>query len=99
MSTLVRVTEPELMDDPAQVDAYASADWSDAHDRLMRELALRFPRESLSGVFLDLGCGPGDDTFRFLRDFPRTRVSCHRWRVADDRTRARDAAQRVFAVP
>jgi SAM-dependent methyltransferase len=62
------------MDDPAQVDAYASADWSDAHDRIMLQIAELFPRESLTGLFLNLGCGSGDDTFRFLRDFPATRV-------------------------
>jgi len=71
---LARQPEPDLMDDPAQVDAYASADWSEAHDRLMRQIVEFFPRESMKGLFLNLGCGPGDDTFRFLRDFPQTRV-------------------------
>lgn len=73
--TLERLPEPELMDDAAQVDAYASADWSEAHDRLMRQIVDFFPRESMTGLFLNLGCGPGDDTFRFLRDFPDTRVT------------------------
>jgi SAM-dependent methyltransferase len=72
--TFDRIPEPELMDDPAQVDAYASADWSEAHDRLMRQILDYFPRESMTGLFLNLGCGPGDDTFRFLRDFPQARV-------------------------
>lgn len=73
--TLERLPEPELMDDPSQVDAYASADWSEAHDRLMRQIVDFFPRESMKGLFLNLGCGPGDDTFRFLRDFPHARVT------------------------
>lgn len=73
--TLERLPEPELMDDPAQVDAYASADWSESHDRLMRQIADYFPRDSMTGLFLNLGCGAGDDTFRFLRDFPHTRVT------------------------
>jgi len=74
MAGFERIPEPALMDDPAQVDAYASADWSEAHDRLMLQIAEHFPRESLAGLFLNLGCGSGDDTFRFLRDFPQTRV-------------------------
>lgn len=72
---LQRLPEPELMDDAAQVDAYASADWSDSHDRLMRQIMDYFPAESMTGLFLNLGCGPGDDTFRFLRDFPHARVT------------------------
>ena len=71
---LERLPEPELMDDAAQVDAYASADWSESHDRLMRQILDYFPREAMQGLFLNLGCGAGDDTFRFLRDFPDTRV-------------------------
>jgi len=70
MSAFERIPEPALMDDPVQVDAYASADWSEAHDRLMQQIAEYFPRETMSGLFLNLGCGSGDDTFRFLREFP-----------------------------
>lgn len=73
--TLARLPEPELMDDAAQVDAYASADWSESHDRLMRQILDHFPRESIRGPFLNLGCGSGDDTFRFLRDYPGTSVT------------------------
>ena len=72
---LNRLPEPELMDDAEQVDAYASADWSESHDRLMQQIQVFFPRESMQGMFLNLGCGPGDDTFRFLRDFPQARVT------------------------
>ena len=74
MSAFERIPEPALMDDPVQVDAYASADWSEAHERLMQQIATHFPRETMSGLFLNLGCGSGDDTFRFLREFPKTRV-------------------------
>ncbi|MSQ98346.1 MAG: class I SAM-dependent methyltransferase [Xanthomonadales bacterium] len=74
MAGFERIPEPALMDDPAQVDAYASADWSEAHDRLMRQIAEHFPRETISGLFLNLGCGSGDDTFRFLREFPGASV-------------------------
>jgi SAM-dependent methyltransferase len=70
-----RIPEPELMDDAEQVDAYASADWSESHDRLMRQILDHFPRASIKGLFLNLGCGSGDDTFRFLRDYPDTRVT------------------------
>ncbi len=74
MSAFERIPEPALMDDPVQVDAYASADWSEAHERLMRQIAEHFPRETICGLFLNLGCGSGDDTFRFLREFPGTNV-------------------------
>lgn len=74
MAAFERIPEPALMDDPVQVDAYASADWSEAHDRLMQQIAEYFPRETMSGLYLNLGCGSGDDTFRFLREFPGARV-------------------------
>jgi len=90
---LERQPEPELMDDAAQVDAYASADWSEAHDRLMRQIVDFFPPESMTGLFLNLGCGPGDDTFRFLRDFPHARVT-----AIDGAPRMIDRAKRDLRV-
>jgi hypothetical protein len=70
MAAFERIPEPALMDDPVQVDAYASADWSEAHDRLMQQIAEYFPRETMSGLYLNLGCGSGETPFRFLREFP-----------------------------
>ena len=53
-----RILEPEIMDDVAQVAAYARADFSDSNQWFIRSLLESFP-QSLARV-ADLGCGPGD---------------------------------------
>ncbi len=60
-----RVTEPELMDDPSQAEAYAAADFAEAHGRIVEGFAECFPGVEVTGNVLDLGCGPGDISFRF----------------------------------
>jgi SAM-dependent methyltransferase len=60
-----RITEPELMDDPAQAAAYAEADFTEAHARIVAGFEACFPRVKVAGRVLDLGCGPGDISFRF----------------------------------
>jgi SAM-dependent methyltransferase len=69
-----RLTEPELMDDPVQAAAYASADFAEAHSRIVDSFAEYFPRQELSGHVLDLGCGPGDISFRFASCYPECSV-------------------------
>lgn len=69
-----RVTEPELMDDPLQALAYASADFSEAHSRIVSTFAGYFQEQGLSGQILDLGCGPGDISFRFASCYPECMV-------------------------
>jgi trans-aconitate methyltransferase len=64
-----RVPEPELMNDPAQARAYADADFAAPHDSVVAWLAARFPDASPRRV-LDLGCGPGDVTWRVARLWP-----------------------------
>lgn len=68
-----RIPEPELMDDPAQAQAYASADFSAPHDAFVAHFAARFPDFS-TGRVLDLGCGAADITLRFARAFPEARM-------------------------
>lgn len=65
-----RVTEPELMDDPAQAAAYAAADFAEAHARIVAGFEERFPGVRVAGRVLDLGCGPGDISFRFASRHP-----------------------------
>lgn len=68
-----RVPEPELMDDPAQAEAYASADFREPHDAFVAHFARLFP-EFREGRVLDLGCGAADITIRFARAYPGTRL-------------------------
>lgn len=62
-----RVMEPELMVDPGQVDAYATADFSETNQDHVRQFAARFPDAPPSALALDLCCGSGDVTLRFAR--------------------------------
>ncbi len=68
---LLRITEPELMLEEAQAEAYARADFSEPHARYVAMCQTRFGAH-LTGWVLDLGCGTGDITFRFARAFPNT---------------------------
>ena len=65
-----RVPEPELMLDEEQALAYASADFEEPHSRFIALLQARLPNLPSTGHALDLGCGPGDITRRFVRAFP-----------------------------
>lgn len=67
---LERIAEPELMDEAAQAQAYAAADFSAPHQRFIELFREHFPGLEPQGSVLDLGCGPGDITRRFARAFP-----------------------------
>jgi SAM-dependent methyltransferase len=69
-----RIIEPELMLDEAQALAYARADFEEPHQRVVEVFQETFAPLQLDGHLLDLGCGPGDVTFRFARAFPRARL-------------------------
>lgn len=68
-----RILEPELMDEPGQARAYAAADFAAQDDRFVALLGERFGA-GLRGDVVDLGCGPGNITFRFAARFPGCRV-------------------------
>lgn len=70
-----RVTEPELMDDPMQSEAYAAADFAEAHSHIVATFERCFPGVMLAGEVLDLGCGPGDICFRFAARYPGCSVT------------------------
>ena len=53
-----RILEPELMDDPAQAEAYARADFAEENQGFVDRFKEYFPEFS-QGKVLDLGCGPG----------------------------------------
>ena len=65
-----RIPEPELMDSPEQVKAYADEDFSEAHNQLVHAFVQHFPGLSPASI-LDMGCGAADVTLRFARRFPQ----------------------------
>jgi len=69
-----RIPEPELMDDAAQALAYARADFAAPHDRFVALLCERTRGAELRGRALDLGCGPGDITFRVATALPQLAI-------------------------
>lgn len=64
-----RVPEPELMDDPAQAEAYAGADFAEVN-RLFVELLLPELVGNGARTALDLGCGPADIPVRLAAAVP-----------------------------
>lgn len=66
-----RIPEPELMDSVAQVNAYASADFSEPN-RLFVDVLLEHQGNHLppTGRLVDLGCGPGDICVLLARAMP-----------------------------
>lgn len=68
-----RVLEPELMDDPAQAEAYAGADFSKENQGFVDRFREYFPDFS-GGRVLDLGCGPADIPIRFAKLYPACNV-------------------------
>jgi trans-aconitate methyltransferase len=75
-----RTAEPELMNDPAQVQAYASADFEQPHSRFI-ELLMEYFASSLTTkadnsvrYAVDLGCGPADISRRFAQALPGYQV-------------------------
>jgi ubiquinone/menaquinone biosynthesis C-methylase UbiE len=68
---LSRIPEPELMLEEDQAQAYATADFSEPHQRYIELCRSHFGPHPIEGWVLDLGCGPGDITLRFARSFPK----------------------------
>lgn len=89
---LKRQPEPELMDDQDQVVAYAGADFEQAHSALIEQMRDRLP-VSLNPVrILDLGCGPGDMTYRLHMLFPQAELT-----AVDGAPLMLEQARRYFA--
>lgn len=68
-----RVPEPELMDGGDQVLAYAAADFA-ASDQAMVDRVALLSGDAPGSRLLDLGCGPGNISFRLARRWPEARV-------------------------
>jgi 2-polyprenyl-3-methyl-5-hydroxy-6-metoxy-1,4-benzoquinol methylase len=69
-----RIVEPELMSNALQVQAYASADFSEPNS-LFVDLLKQYHGGEIQGQCLDLGCGPGDICFRMARQFPQMHIT------------------------
>ena len=68
---IARTPEPEVMNDPQQVEAYAAADFSVSDqavvDRIAQLLALADRHFDQQDFLVDLGCGPGNITQRLAQ--------------------------------
>jgi cyclopropane fatty-acyl-phospholipid synthase-like methyltransferase len=69
-----RQLEPELMDDPEQVVAYARANFESENQGFVDRFGEYFPDFEGEHI-VDLGCGPGDIPLRFARAYPGCRVT------------------------
>ena len=69
-----RVLEPEVMDDPEQVCAYAGADFEQENQGFVHQFLTYFPDVSDEHI-LDLGCGPADIPIRLARALPSCRIT------------------------
>lgn len=87
-----RITEPALMIEPDQVDAFAVADFSEVNESYVRLFAHYFPDPPPRAVALDLCCGPGDVTLRFARAYDGWTFD-----AVDGSRRMLDHAERVSA--
>jgi SAM-dependent methyltransferase len=68
-----RIPEPELMTGLEQARAYAAADFSASDQAVLDRLQQLFP-EGLGPQLVDLGCGPGNISFRLARAYPAAEV-------------------------
>ena len=69
-----RVLEPEVMDDPAQVLAYAVADFEQENQGFVDQFLDLY--DGLEGAhIIDVGCGPGDIPIRLARRHPTCRIT------------------------
>ena len=62
------------MNEPEQARAYAEADFEQPHAMFIGLFRETFGTVPAAARVLDLGCGPGDITFRFARAWPQCHV-------------------------
>ena len=97
-----RSVEPELMDDPLQVQAYARADFGATDQALVDRLVELFGESLGDGPgprLVDLGCGPGNISFRLAERFPQTSVLGLDGAAAMLEVAQQELAQRVLGCP
>jgi 2-polyprenyl-3-methyl-5-hydroxy-6-metoxy-1,4-benzoquinol methylase len=70
-----RIVEPELMEEEAQVKAYSEANFEQGHSKIIQLFDEVFGGIDILGNILDLGCGPGDVTFRIAHKFSKAKIT------------------------
>ncbi len=68
-----RMTEPELMVEDDQAQAYSDANFAESHQAAVTRFGTAFPGVTPRRM-LDLACGPADVTVRFARAYPDTTI-------------------------
>jgi len=66
-----RIPEPEIMEDPLHVAAYAGASLDNGHWFFVQQFRKFFRGQEPQGAILDLGCGPAEIPLRLAGLFPR----------------------------
>jgi trans-aconitate 2-methyltransferase len=69
-----RIREPELMDDPLQARVYVEADFAASDAALVQRILDLAGGEGLGSKVVDLGCGPGNISFRLAAALPQACV-------------------------
>ena len=69
-----RVLEPEVMDDPEQVQAYAGADFEQENQGFVEQFFTLYD-DLENPHIVDLGCGPGDIPIRVARRHASCRIT------------------------
>ena len=69
-----RVPEAEIMDEPEQVRAYATANFEQENQAFVDRF-LEYVPDLPDGHILDLGCGPADIPIRLARALPGCRIT------------------------
>lgn len=87
-----RILEPELMIEPEQVSAYANADFDEPHSNFIEMLKKHSGSAEEIRTVLDLGCGPGDITFKFAAAFPEAIIG-----AVDGSKKMLDFAKNILA--
>ena len=97
-----RSVEPELMDEPLQVQAYAQADFRATDQALVERLVEIFGESLGDGPgprLVDLGCGPGNISFLLAERFPQASVLGLDGAAAMLEVAQQELAQRALACP
>jgi SAM-dependent methyltransferase len=87
-----RIPEPELMDAVDQAEAYADADFDGPNSAFVDHVASALGGRLITGLVLDLGCGPADICLRLAARHPQATID-----ALDGSAPMLDCARRVLA--